>query len=591
MKNYSLNKILIVVGQLFVIGLLCITVSCKDEPARLTGDVLPDGEMIKGHIYDGHILDTRNIAREQVRTDDATYGIIGEFKDPVFGDTKADFVTDFSLSSRVYYKVDSIYGVSLTTGNDTVYKGENNKGFEYHQFNNDNNDDPRFPYDTWEVDSLVLNLQYQFNNWYGDMLAKQNIQVYELNELLSTTQEYYNDQVIGFNPELVGEKEVHPNDEVPDSLKSDVWGNIWENPAELWGNPSYLWDVAKIDTVMESDFNGHTANTKIWSIKLNDDLRDRFFNMEEGDLSSTTSFKGEFNGLYVTSGKTGSVEDEGSLTKINLLSEGGLATNLTLYTKREHKYWKALGDNKYEVRDTVSKFVYNFPINIENTRFNKYQHTLETDIKLDDPLTEKLYIQGMAGSYMRMQLPDEVLTWVDSIGNPAPAEQFDNIDYHMVSNIEFFMEAAMDSGDVARYPIPERLTLRWMDEDGELVNPVYTIVVNGNKVSVPVFGTTNSQGNSVGSGERVVRRNDKGELEYLYRFIMRADYFNYIMRFQDGADLNEKVFYVGPENTTANFQRVILYSGAKANENVEVKGTKYDKRMKMNIKYYQYRPR
>ncbi|WP_430816710.1 DUF4270 family protein [Carboxylicivirga sp. RSCT41] len=600
MKNYSLNKIFLSAGQLFMIGLLSLTVSCKDEPARITGDVLPEGEMIKGHYYDGHILNTQNISRTKdggnVRTDDATYGIIGTFEDPVFGPTKADFVTDFSIGRRVFFDIDSIYGLSLTTGNDTVYKNDD-KGFQYYQFDN-NNGDPRFPYDEWILDSLVLNMQYQFNNWYGDMLSEQNIKVYELTTPLGLAgvDQYYNDHEMKglYNPIAIGEAVVHPNNEVPDSLKNaDVWGDgLWDNPVDLWSDPSYLWDVAKVDTVMDNSFNGHTTQIKNWSIKLDEDRAREFFELDENTLSSTAAFKSFFNGLYITADIASNETGTGSLTKINLLSGDNVATNLSMHISRKYKYWKKQEDNTYEIIDsTVKQIPYSFPINLENVRFNRYSHDLNDAIKLDDPSTDKLYIQGMAGSYMRLQLPEEVLTWVDSIGNPAQAEPFNAIDYHMVSNVEFYMEAAMDSADVARYPIPGRLTIKWPNDKGELVDPIYQIVVNGNEVSVPVFGTTDSQGNSVGSGERVSRLNENGDIEYLYRFIMRADYFNYIMRYEDGAGLDEKEFFIGPENTTANFQRVILYSGSEDNEQVSKGGENVDKRMKMNVKYYQYRPR
>ncbi|MCG8579716.1 MAG: DUF4270 domain-containing protein [Bacteroidales bacterium] len=595
MKNYSLNKILLSAGQLFMIGLLSLTVSCKDEPARLTGDVLPDGEMIKGHNFEGHILNTQNISRTEdggnVRTDDATYGIIGEFVDPVFGATKADFVTDFSIGRRVYYKPDSIYGVSLSTGQDTVYKKD--EDITFYKF--DNNGDPRFPYDEWILDSLVLNLQYQYNNWYGDMLSEQKLTVYELNASLGIVgDEYYNDHDMSvYNPVKIGEAVVHPNNEVPDSLKNEeAWLNLWANPVELWNNPGYLWDVAKVDTVMDAGFNGHTTQVKSWSIKLDENRAEEFFELDESTLAATSAFKEFFNGIHVTADIASGESGTGSLTKINLLSNDNLATNITLYLSRKCKFNKEVDDDTYEITDTtIVQSPYSFPVNLENVRFNRYTHDLESDIKLNDPSTDKLYVQGMAGSYMRMQLPEEVLTWVDSIGNPAQAEQFNAIDYHMVSNVEFYMEAAMDSAAVARYPIPSRLNIKWLNEKDELVDPIYQIVVNGNEVSVPVFGTTDSQGNSVGSGEQVRRLNDNGDIEYLYRFIMRADYFNYIMRYEDGADLDDKVFFIGPDNTTANFQRVILYSGSEDNEQVEVGGEQVDKRMKMNVKYYQYRPR
>ncbi|WP_289055723.1 DUF4270 family protein [Carboxylicivirga marina] len=583
MKKYSLKEILMSAGQLFIIGLLSLTVACKDEPARLTGEVLPDGEMIKGKVHDNHLLETKNIARTSVETSDATYGIIGEFNDPIFGQSKAAFLTDFSIGNQVAFSIE--YIDANNEEQDTVL----------YQFNNTNTTD--FPNDEWKVDSLVMNMQYQFNNWYGDMEHGQNVNIYELSSPLGPiNQVFYSDHdVTGmYFTTPIASQVVHPNNEVPDSLKSTNWANLWDYPDSLWNAPEYLWDNNKIKVLKDSawlddNFNDNKSTIKNWRFKLNDEVRDRFFNMTESDLKSSATFKDVFNGIYVALDDVSIGNGNGWLTKVNLLSSSAIASNLTIHLSRDHLYM----NSDSVINDTTSTYQYSFPINLENVRFNTYKHALNTDnIDITDEDPERLYIQGMAGSYMEMELPDEILNWVDSIGNPATPESMSVVDYHMVANIEFYMEVAMDSASIARYPIPSRLNIKWLDDKGELTDPVYSIVVNGNKVTTPVFGgDSDSQGNRIGTGERVGRYNDEGDIEYLYRFIMRADYFNYVMRNEDGAGLEDKQFFVGPESTTSNFQRVILYSGSETNEEVEIDGETFDKRMKMNIKYYQYRPR
>jgi len=132
-----------------------------------------------------------------------------------------------------------------------------------------------------------------------------------------------------------------------------------------------------------------------------------------------------------------------------------------------------------------------------------------------------------------------------------------------------------------RYPIPEQLAIKWMNEKNELDNPIYTSIVNGRKISSPIFGSdADQEGRRTGIGERVIRKSEDGKTEYLYRFILRADYFNYIMRNEDGGELDKKQFYIGPASTTSNFQRVVLFGGAN-----DVRP------MKMNIKYFKYQVR
>ncbi len=572
MKNYSLRKIILSVGQSLVIGLLSLTVACKDEPARLSGDVLPEGEMIKGLNYDGHELMTQNVMRESVRTSDASYGILGKFNDPLFGSSEAGFLTDFSIGKKVYFSIEYIDA-----------DGEEQDTVLY-QFNNTNITD--FPNDEWRVDSLMLNLQYQFNNWYGDMTHPQKVNVYELSTSLgSISQKYYSDHdVTGmYDPIAVASEVLYPNNEVPDTLRSTNWANLYQYTDSLWNYPQYLWDMDKVGEAIDSswldnDFSAHTTKTKTWSLKMNDELTNRFYNLTENDLNSTGAFKNVFNGVYVALDEMQEVGN-GWLNKINLLStSSSVASNLTLHLSRDYKYLNSLD----ELRDTTVSYAYQFPINLENVRFNKYTHVLDdTNIDIEDVTPERVYIQGMAGSYMKMQLPDEILNWADSIKNPAVVEPFTDEDYRMVANVEFYMEIDTVASEMDRYPVPDQLVIKWANEKGELVDPYYTIEKNGNTITTPVFGgDTESDGSRKGIGERVVRLSDEDRPEYLYRFIMRSDFFNYIMRNQDGASLNEKEFYIGPVNTTSNFQRVVLFGGANT-----------ARPMKMNIKYYHYRPR
>ncbi len=578
MKNYSFKKKFFnPAGQLLLIGLLSLTIACKDKPARMPGDVLPDGEKIIGLNYDGYTLDTRNVARESIRTSDATYGVIGEFNDPQFGQTKADFLTDFSIGNEVKFSIEYI-------------KNEVERDTVLYKFNNNST---AFS-DTWKADSLVLNLKYQFNNWYGDMLSKQKVKIFELNTPLGhSSQEYFHNHDVNgmYDPSVIlAEELVHPNYEVPVDLRSTNWGNLWKHPDSLLSIPQYLWNVPQVDTVMGDGFNGHTTKTKIWSFKLNDEITQRFFNFDEATLKSTNAFKDVFNGLYVTASLDSNDDSEGSLTKINLLStSSSIATNITIHLSRKYKYKNKAGN----LRDTTSLYTYTFPINVENVRFNRYKHTLSSNIKIENPedietpTADRLYIQGMAGAYTRMQLPEEIINWVDSIGDPAEVEPFASKEFNIVSNVEFFMEIDTthypepDKGGMYRYPIPDQLTIKWKNEKGELVDPIYSTIVNGNKISSPVFGSdVDSKGKRTGIGERRIRYSEDGKTEYLYHFVMRADYFNYIMRNEDGGKLNEKEFYIGPTTPTSNFQRVIIFSGANK-----------ERPMKMNIKYFKYQLR
>lgn len=594
-KGFLKNIFSLRTGQLLFIGLLSLT-ACEDKPARLSGGVLPDGEVIKGLNWDRHELISENVMRDAVKTSDASYGIIGNLTDTVFGQSKAGFVTDFSIGSKVQFKVDVYMPPTNNVPHDTIYE-------DVYRYKFNNNIDTIA--DTWRVDSIVLNLQYQYNNWYGDMTAEQMIKVFELGSSLeSNADEYYsNTNMNDFFPTLVGEKLVHPNNDVPDTLKSDKWDNLWQDPDALLNDPQYLWDVAKIDTLYP-DFNGHTLKTKYWNIKLSNELAERIFNATEGELTNTLSFKGLFHGLYLTADESENTSGEGNLTKMNILgSSSAVASHLTIHLSRDHKYL----NTEEEIRDTTSTYSYTFPINKENVRFNTYQHTADPRIKLEDPSTHSLYVQGMAGVYSRFSLPDEVRFWADSL-SLIQDHKLEGEPYRTTSNIEFYLEVdtlsyPSNQGGIQRYPIPQSLSILWYDDNNKLTTPIYTTVVNGRTITSPVFGSdSDANGSRSGVGELVFKRQENEDgtyhYEYLYRFIMRSDYFNYIMRqldnarFEKGWDIDsdefktefERVFknefYIGPSSTTANFQRVKLFSGAHP-----------ERPFKMNIKYYHYIPR
>ncbi|WP_299916054.1 DUF4270 family protein, partial [uncultured Carboxylicivirga sp.] len=336
MKKLFFKNILSSAGQLFLIGLLSFNVACKDEPARLTGDVLPDGEMINGLNYDGYEVGTFNTQRDRVRTSDATYGVLGEFHDPIFGVSKAAFLSDFSVGSEVKFVVDI---VELTAENDTII----HEDYVFNQFNN--NVDTIA--DVWSVDSVVVNLQYQFNNWYGDMTTGQNVNIYELySGLGSVSQEYYSDYPVDgtYNPVAIAQKIVFPNNEVPDSLKSTNWDDLYQHPDSLWNAPQYLWDNVKVQadkdsSWLSSDFNGNTTQTKTWSFRVNDEVEKRIFDANEISLKSSANFQSLFPGIYVSLDDVSIGTGNGWLAKINLLSSSSsVSTNMGIHLKREYKY-------------------------------------------------------------------------------------------------------------------------------------------------------------------------------------------------------------------------------------------------------------
>jgi len=217
---FTLKGLSIFIG---LISLLIIT-GCKDDAVDFGKDILPGKLFINARSYDAHYLSTYNVTKDSVRTDDpsAGIGILGYLRDPKFGISDADLLTQVSP------------GESLT---DSAF----NMGSDYF------------------VDSLVLTLNYRFNWWYGDMFAKHMIKVYELDADISPSpiKYYSNLNIDGYydpnNP--VAERLSFINDDVNDTLWRRTGDQIWDEPDSLWTKPSYLWNTTNNNSTIQTRRN------------------------------------------------------------------------------------------------------------------------------------------------------------------------------------------------------------------------------------------------------------------------------------------------------------------------------------------------
>ncbi|PWE00260.1 DUF4270 family protein [Marinilabilia rubra] len=164
-----------------IVAAFAFFASCKDETGTLGLDVLPSDDLFSGTNTESH-LPAQNENPVRVRTDDVRFAKIGTVTDPYGGTTKASIVTEVTLETTNFGKLN---------------KSDN-------QYN-------------YTVDSLVLNLSFYKGWWFGDTTAYHNLQVYQLNTPLSPSQKYYSDfSVDGLLPEEpLGEKLGYARDTVP----------------------------------------------------------------------------------------------------------------------------------------------------------------------------------------------------------------------------------------------------------------------------------------------------------------------------------------------------------------------------------------
>ncbi|NPA37767.1 MAG: DUF4270 domain-containing protein [Chlorobi bacterium] len=497
-------------GQFIFIGLISLLFisGCNDDPVDFGENILPGKTFLQAHGYNGHHLTTYNVTKDSVRTDDPAYGILGYFKDPLFGVSRADLM--FQVSP----------GVALT---DSAF----NMGEDYF------------------IDSLVFTLNYQFNWWYGDMLAKHLISIYELQaDLLPHPYKYYsNVDVSGYyDPSRpVAQRESFVNDDVNDTLWIKTVDEMWADPDSLWSDPSYLWNTS------DNPFEQH-----YWTFKLNDDIAEKVFNLDSATLANASQFKQILKGFYISSELLDDAS-QGSLVRLDML---GGRTDLKLY------YSHYVRNEDGEITDTLQK-IHIFPINVEAVRVNRFFHDFEDKIVFNDPDNEHLYVQGMAGSYAKIVFPENLYNWKDSIDN---VDENGNEFHCRFSTVDLLIYVDSLITNVDRYPPPRSLNIYVpkMDSLGNYLDENDNIVDRSRMVLQRPYYLDKYGQFQYAFSEGLYEPNLK-----LYYFNIKVDFLEFIIRRkeEDGVELLKDV-YVAPDNPEGNFQRVVLFSSEAEKDSI-----------------------
>lgn len=424
---------------------------------------------------------------------------------------------DSIQSDQVTYAIlgeinDEIFGKSKGAFVGQVYKGAVIDSISLNR--------PKF-----SVDSMVFISVHNYGDWYGLGSESHTIRIYELTEPLNNGLDVYysNFNIEGkYDPVPIGEGELNGN-----SLDS-----------ASWVSNKY------VDT---------------FRVKIRQDVATRFFENFNREMSSNNSqFLDFFKGIYIASEwKTGT--GLGSLVRCRVM---GSTLGLKLYYKYDA-----------DPNDTIKvHYSHIFPITRDGVTFNKYEHTLDPLVVLDDPNALKLYAQGMAGSYIKVTLPeDDLATYRDSLSITTPSERvaFSNV------TLEFFVDTT--ASKISSYTLPDSLTLyRFNDYESSDINndlsndkieaPYYYVKVDGSdpvKMYKPVVGGALNKST------------------YSYKFTIDNEFFKRIVTRDDlndkdaqlglGNEDDFKVLYIGPNNPVQNFRRVILYGQNDANGKVGVK--------------------
>lgn len=359
-------------------------------------------------------------------------------------------------------------------------------------------------------DSVILSLHYKNLSWYGDKNTKLHVKVHELTERLGAATPYYSNKPMegNYDATLLGEAVILPNAHKTDSA----------------------WSSAKTKTVQ---------------IKLSSEFADKLFeikNISTVDKESRDKIKDVVNGLYIT------VEDKdasevGALLRIEMLNP---STNVTLH------YRKEVFDKTNQQVLSITKQHYTFPISTEGRVFNRFSHTPLPTVVQDDSDAPELYIQGMAGSLVEIDLSPIYKQWRDSISNAADKDY--SLGFSLIDLIFHVDTSKMALEEKYYFPMSSNVILLVKNEKGGFEYPVFT--KDNNKYSAFV-----SSGVSTFS-----------EKEKTFKFHMYKEYFEQVL---DGT-IEEQLFYLRLPTTAFNFNRVALYnSHPTLYPKVKVKYVKY----------------
>jgi len=143
---------------------------CENEASDLGGNIMPPGEKINVKYTDDFTLDAYTYSVDSVRSDKMGRALLGSKVDPVFGTSKADFITQTRLSGPKDF------------GSQPV------------------------------ADSLVLFLLT--DGFYGDGETKQILEVYELTKIFYKDSSYYSNLSLEgiLNEAPIGTKTFRPSD-------------------------------------------------------------------------------------------------------------------------------------------------------------------------------------------------------------------------------------------------------------------------------------------------------------------------------------------------------------------------------------------
>ena len=298
------------------------TISCN-ETTPIGSDIIGDEELLTTSVVDSFTIQSATVTADSIYSSDRTrLYLFGAVNDPVFGKVNASIFTQFLLRAS-----------NPNIGEKPIF------------------------------DSLVLTFAYNNDIVFGNSVSNNSVSVHEVENVLQSSDLYYSNQEITYNPRLVGEKrnfQYEPSDSV--TIATSI--------------------VDSTGVVLRDKVLPHLR------IRLSDELGRRLMN-QIGDVAfeSDKQFQQFFKGLYIRPENTNN-----SIVFFDILSE---QTKMTLYY----------------TDDDGGLGTLDFSMNLSTAVINHFEHNYsKTPVaefvnESTSASTEKAYVQAMSGLEIDLEIP------------------------------------------------------------------------------------------------------------------------------------------------------------------------------------------
>lgn len=449
--------------------------SCQDELTNVGANVMPPSEyalpkLIAVNSDDNHLQAALSL--DPIRSDDATYGMIGTYNDPIFGTVKADFLTQLAPKEQIPMM--------------RAYKDEKKE-------------DEYYKYTPLVIDSLILKIPFDEKSWYGDSSAVHELTIYELQ-----------DPLIG--------KEYYSNMPVDGLYKSTPLATITVKASDGY-RPIMKDTIVTVgdvkDTIQIETGKYKWYADSLWVVQMPEDLKTRFkdYSIVSDQKCTIENLQNVFKGFYITSTYSGGAK--GSVVRTTLKGTSGLSLQLWgSYTKTTKK---AATPKTYRYQ-----YHTDFYPSTYCKRINRFIHEVPVN---SSPDPKKMYLQGMGGAYTKLLVDTTYLYRLkDSMFQVVPGT---NDRKYMLSAINLTFKVDTTNLEIYKNLPPSYLSVSLKDSKGNWKEaPFYRA---GDR-SGYIFTNNGTANQGYTQYAAFIKNSITGQLEYQYK--IDAWYMEALMAFK-----------------------------------------------------------